>query len=156
MAPPFTAEELAAEEWRPLPEWDPYEVSNLGRVRRRSLDRRGGYDRPPYTKIHLGRVNGSRSGYRMHWVQRGARRLNVGVHVLVLLAFVGPRPTGMHACHYDCNPQNNRLSNLRWDTPLGNMMDSVRLGRVPMPKRLRATAPEVWTKAEQVPLFAAA
>lgn len=51
------------------------------------------------------------------------------VHHLVLETFVGPCPPGMEGCHRDCNPANNALSNLRWDTPKGNMADSVRLGR---------------------------
>jgi hypothetical protein len=34
----------------------------------------------------------------------------------------------MVACHADDNPQNNHLSNLRWDTPGSNMLDLVRNG----------------------------
>jgi hypothetical protein len=51
------------------------------------------------------------------------------VHSLVLLAFVGPRPDGMEACHNDGDRDNNRLSNLRWDTPRGNAEDRERHGR---------------------------
>jgi hypothetical protein len=30
----------------------------------------------------------------------------------------------MHCCHFpDKNPSNNRLDNLRWDTPAGNRQD---------------------------------
>ncbi len=50
------------------------------------------------------------------------------VNQLVLLAFVGPCPSGMEGCHYDGNPANNQLENLRWDTKKGNMQDSVRHG----------------------------
>ena len=43
---------------------------------------------------------------------------------LVLEAFVGPCPPGMEACHFpDRNPGNNRLENLRWDTPKSNQAD---------------------------------
>jgi len=43
---------------------------------------------------------------------------------LVLEAFVGPCPPGMEACHFpDRNPSNNRLENLRWDTPKANQAD---------------------------------
>jgi hypothetical protein len=39
------------------------------------------------------------------------------VHTLVLLAFVGPRPDGMEACHFpDRDLNNNRLDNLSWGT----------------------------------------
>ncbi len=47
----------------------------------------------------------------------------VFVHVLVLEAFVGPRPKRMCACHNDGNPSNNNLSNLRWDTQRNNQLD---------------------------------
>lgn len=45
------------------------------------------------------------------------------VHRLVLEAFVGPCPDGMECCHYDGNPKNNNLDNLRWDTPKSNQGD---------------------------------
>jgi hypothetical protein len=49
-------------------------------------------------------------------------------HKLVMEAFVGVRPQGMECCHNDGNPQNNYLSNLRWDTPISNQADRVRHG----------------------------
>jgi hypothetical protein len=51
------------------------------------------------------------------------------VHVLVLEAFVGPRPEGMEGCHGDGNPANNNVQNLRWDTPQNNWKDRKRHGR---------------------------
>ena len=35
----------------------------------------------------------------------------------------------MEACHLDCNPRNNRLTNLRWDTHRANVLDTIALGR---------------------------
>ena len=43
------------------------------------------------------------------------------VHVLVLEAFVGPRPAGYDACHDNGNKRDNRLTNLRWDTRSNNV-----------------------------------
>lgn len=51
-----------------------------------------------------------------------------GVHIYVLLAFVGERPAEMVACHWDGNKLNNRVDNLRWGTPQDNSDDSIRLG----------------------------
>ncbi len=50
------------------------------------------------------------------------------VHHLILEAFVGPRPPGLVSCHGDGDPANNRLSNLRWDTPGANHEDMRRHG----------------------------
>ncbi|RUU22663.1 HNH endonuclease [Mesorhizobium sp. M7A.F.Ca.AU.002.06.1.1] len=50
------------------------------------------------------------------------------VHLLVLEAFVGPRPDGLEGCHNDGNPDNNRLDNLRWDTPESNQADRIAHG----------------------------
>jgi hypothetical protein len=50
------------------------------------------------------------------------------IHVLVLTAFVGPRPTGLHACHNNGNSLDNHLTNLRWDTVRENALDRIRHG----------------------------
>lgn len=50
------------------------------------------------------------------------------VHILVLETFVGPRPEGMYACRNNGDALDNRLSNLRWDTPRENALDTVRHG----------------------------
>ena len=52
------------------------------------------------------------------------------IHRLVLVVFVGPCPEGSECCHWDGNPGNNRLTNLRWDTPQANAADAARHGRI--------------------------
>jgi hypothetical protein len=47
------------------------------------------------------------------------------VHRVVLEAFVGLRPKGMHGCHLDGDNTNNRLSNLAWLTPKENEAQKV-------------------------------
>lgn len=47
---------------------------------------------------------------------------------LILAAFVGPRPVDAVACHYDGNPQNNKLRNLRWDSRKENEEDKKQHG----------------------------
>jgi hypothetical protein len=50
------------------------------------------------------------------------------IHHLILETFVGLCPDGMECCHNINNRQNNRLSNLRWDTKSSNSRDSIRDG----------------------------
>lgn len=52
----------------------------------------------------------------------------VSFHKLVLETFIGPCPPDMECCHNDGNPLNNKLSNLRWDTPQNNQIDRVKHG----------------------------
>lgn len=110
------------EEWRPVVGYESrYEVSSLGRVRALpGLRHAGGIKTPDKNaKGHL-KVDLYSGG-------KGTRRHRY-VHRLVLEAFVGPCPDGMEACHGDGAPENNRLSNLRWDTPSANWDDARRHG----------------------------
>lgn len=50
------------------------------------------------------------------------------VHVLMLEAFVGPRPAGQLGCHKNDVPGDNRLGNLYWGTKSHNGIDCVNNG----------------------------
>lgn len=72
---------------------------------------------------------GDRGGYfRVELCNGLSIRRWVSVHHLVLEAFVGPRPKGKEACHWDDDPSNNKLSNLRWGTKQENTEDLLRNG----------------------------
>ena len=45
----------------------------------------------------------------------------VRVHEIVLEAFVGPRPYGKEGCHGPNGKDDNRASQLRWDTHVKNL-----------------------------------
>lgn len=117
------------EEWRPIPGWEGfYEASSHGRVR--SVTRTVKHPASGSMQIQ-GRVlrpAPHRSGHL--WVELcgPAGKKTRQVHQLVLEAFVGPKPPGMDGCHYDGNPQNNHIENLRWDTRAGNLADAIRHG----------------------------
>lgn len=67
-------------------------------------------------------------GYLTLEIRKNTKRKTRLVHRLVLETFVGLRPEGMQACHWDGVKSNNNLSNLRWDTAKNNKKDSIRLG----------------------------
>lgn len=102
----------SVENWRPVPEKPQYTVSDRGAVR------------SPSGTILKGSV--LKSGHVQVDLGRGCRRY---VHRLVLEAFVGQCPPGHMACHYDDDPGNDALENLRWDTRSGNSLDAVRNGQ---------------------------
>jgi hypothetical protein len=63
------------------------------------------------------------------WVNGNRRRKSYLVHVLVLEAFVGPRPgQRIEGCHNNGDQSDNRLENLRWATRSENTIDSIRHG----------------------------
>jgi len=114
--------EIEGEEWRDVLGWEGlYEVSNMGRVR--CLPRNGRQarivkpylNRKDYPRLMVSLINGRR--------KHGGREEFPTVHRIVLEAFVGPRPPGMEACHYNGDACDNRLANLRWDTKMGNVAD---------------------------------
>lgn len=102
------------ENWRALVGYEGlYEVSDFGRVRSKKAVMRAGPHPGGYLVVHL---------YKDR--QRKCRT----VHSCVAEAFIGPRPQGQEVCHEDNDKKNNRLWNLRYDTPTGNNRDKVRHG----------------------------
>jgi hypothetical protein len=65
----------------------------------------------------------NRDGYPQVVLYRDGERFTRTIHRLVLETFVGPRPEGMQGCHNDGIKINNRLGNLRYDTPQNNGAD---------------------------------
>jgi hypothetical protein len=63
------------------------------------------------------------------WLSRDGTPCRFKVARLVLEAFVGLCPAGMEACHFNDDPADNRLENLRWDTHSNNHYDLVRNGK---------------------------
>ena len=104
------------EEWRPIPGWEIYEVSNLGGVRRTASGK--------LLKTHI-----NDKGYPTAHLRAGGREKQMPLHVAILTAFVGPKPTPAHqGAHDDGIRANSTLSNLRWATPKENTADMKRHG----------------------------
>lgn len=115
------------EHWLPVVGFEgAYEVSNLGRVRslNRVIQRRDGRGMAVSGQILAPQAT-SRGAHLSVALSKGTRRY---VHVLVLEAFVGPRPAGMEGCHGPAGVMDNRPCNLRWDSHRENMQDSLRHG----------------------------
>lgn len=124
-----TEDTVANERWLPVPGYEGfYEVSDLGRVR--SLDRvvfhpvggasrrRGKVLRQAVTPANRRAVN----------LLMDSKTKGFLVHRLVLMAFVGAPPEGHECLHWDNDPTNNHLDNLRWGTRSENVHDQVRQG----------------------------
>ncbi len=115
MADQISIADASGEVWVPVPrELGPYDVSDRGRVRNRRTGR------------VLSQKIGHHSGGHRFVSLRGR---TIGVHVLVLEAFVAPRPSERAVGrHRDNDPSNNTPDNLRWGTQQDNMRDRSRDG----------------------------
>jgi len=116
------------ERWLPVLGWEGfYEISDHGRGR--------SCDRVITTSTSARRYRGrmlrpsiNNNGYWFVILSRPGQKRTARLHSLVLESFVGPPPQGMWCCHGLGGPLDNRLSNLRWDTPSENNYDLVRHG----------------------------
>ena len=104
------------ENWKKIPGWERYSVSDQGRVRNDKTGR--------ILKAVKKKTNG-RHNVNLY---RDGEREQLLVYRLVLMAFVGPCPEGMEACHNDGNRLNNRLENIRWDSRSNNQRDKLAHG----------------------------
>jgi len=105
------------EEWRDIPQFEGhYQVSSDGRVRSIKKD---------YLILKPGRSGRGYLSVNL-WKNNVCKKVNV--HTLVLTVFVGKRPEGLWARHLNGNGFDNRLSNLKWDTPKKNQRDKVKHG----------------------------
>ncbi len=105
---------MTEEIWKDIPNFDDYQVSNLGRVK--SFKRK----KPIILK------GGINQGYPYVLLRNQGESVARRVHRLVLSAFVGPCPDGMESCHNNDIKNDNRLENLRYDTHKNNLEDSIK------------------------------
>ena len=116
----------SSEQWKPVPGYAGlYEVSSHGQVR--SLEKRDTLGRiREGTTLSPGK---KASGHLYVILSKNGKKRSHYVHRIVLEAFYGPCPAGMHACHWNDNPEDNTIDNLRWDTPSANLYDALRNGK---------------------------
>jgi hypothetical protein len=104
--------QLATREvWRTFSADDRYEISSLGNVRRTDTGRIRALT-PIGKRRYLTFVTNRDHEAKMYYV-----------HVAVAQTFFCDIPSGFHVCHNDNVTSNNRVTNLRIDTPTGNALD---------------------------------
>lgn len=112
--------------WKPVVGFEGlYDVSNCGRVR--ALERHG-WHRGRWGQLLMKfparemKIGTAVNGYRYVKLRLpGAKAVHCLVHRLVMAAYVGPAPDGMHVNHLDGDKGNNCVSNLEYVTPLQNL-----------------------------------
>jgi hypothetical protein len=125
--------------WRPITSVPGYQVSAAGQVRRT----RGRLVLSP--RPHRGY-------FRVDLRLPSGRVVHRKVHLLVLEAFVGPRPSSRHhGAHFpDPDPTNNNVKNLRWALPTENELHKLVHGTRPRGGSRSATRPAIVVAAIQL------
>lgn len=108
--------------WASIPGFSQYEASTIGTIRN------------AVTKRKLSPSPNDGGYLRVSVTRDDGKSVRALVHVLVLMAWRGPRPTlRHHGSHCKTNSKrNNRLSNLEWKLPEENEAD----------KKIHGTAPK--------------
>lgn len=92
-----------------------------------------------------------RDGYQVLTLRADGAKFVRPVHLLVLAAFAGPKPTPKHVGrHLNGNHCDNRAANLRWGTSAENAQDTERHGRASWSPRFGENALCVKLTEEQV------
>lgn len=107
-------------ESRPIPGFDGYLATADGRVIGRHGRPLAFYlDEDGYRRVTLASARG-----------KDARRVHVGIHQAVCLAFHGPRPAGMEVRHLD-GSKRDHPDNLEWSRHIVNIRDRAAHGTLP-------------------------
>ena len=115
--------------WKDIPNYEGYyQVSNLGRVK--SLDRIITYSngKEVYTKGKIIKQSKDSHNRLRLILNKNGKKKNYFVHSLVALSFIGEKPDNYIVAHCNGDNNDNRLSNLRYDTIKENSIDMYRHG----------------------------
>lgn len=102
---------MKKEIWKQVPEYRKYEVSTLGKVKSSNWK----------TKRILKKGINKRGYYFVRLSKKGQQEYFY-LSRLVLETFIGPRPKGREASHLNDIKTDNRLCNLKWETPMENLL----------------------------------
>lgn len=102
--------------WKQLKEFNRYEVSNTGLVRRIKTGR-----------IIKPFITSNRVRYKLRG-EEGRRKIFFA-HRLVMMTFLDKNIDGVEIYHINRNPQDNRLENLRLSDRVSNMSNTSRADR---------------------------
>lgn len=118
---------MSVERWLPVVDFEGwYSVSDQGKVRseNRTITRSDGVVVNWPSRAMAAAPDSN--GYPLLTLQQSGRIKKCRVHALVAEAFIGPKPPGMEVLHWDGDPGNAKLTNLRYGTHAENGRDTVR------------------------------
>lgn len=105
--------------WKPIRDYEGlYDVSNYGRVRCHDYYKKG------ITQIL--QTNATKGYYVKVGLRKNGQKRYFRVHRLVAIAFLpSPQEGQTQVEHLNCDKRDNRVENLRWCSPKGNMANPI-------------------------------
>lgn len=135
---------MKAEEWKDITGFEGrYQVSNEGQVRRLAHIVSRSDNRPLPLKAMTLNPTPDKHGYLAMMLPGGRRHY---VHRLVAQEFLDNPQSHPMVLHWDGNPLNNHVENLRWGTQSENMRDRERHGTDPYRNRTHCPSGHEYSK----------
>ncbi len=117
------------EQWKDIPEWNRYQVSNLGRVRSKTVS---GIDAKKRPTLKVGLVLtpyiNKNNRYLYVTLSQDGMIKKFTIHRLVAACFCEMSHGGIQVNHIDGNKVNNMASNLEYVSASDNMKHAYRTG----------------------------
>lgn len=126
---------MEKEIWKPCPEYEShYEISNLGNLRSKRVfipnDSIFGELKGTWKKKKIKNQTYNRDGYKTSKLCKEGKCRRLTIHRLVAKAFI-PNPEGLSQVnHIDGNKDNNKVDNLEWVSPSGNIKHAYETGLI--------------------------
>lgn len=127
----YNYQAIKGEQWKPIENFEEYEISNCGRVRRYALSYKSYYLLRPYL---------TKQGYLSVSIRNNKEIKNVKVHRLVGLAFLKEfyNEDNCAINHKDGIKTNNNVNNLEWVSQASNNLHAARILKRQPPKHKKA------------------
>ena len=118
------------EQWKPIPDFPDYEVSDQGWVR--------SYKSTSGKRLQYPHIMKPSKAHRylVLSLSKDGKRTYCYVHHLVAQAFLGPCPNGMECCHINDDSMNNQVGNLYYATSHQNHLDALQNGCIAHQQKL--------------------
>ena len=105
---------IAMEEWKTIPDYEEYQVSTLGRVKRLAYYKNVCGGGKQYCEERILKSQKRKRGYQAVMLSKNSKKKSFLVHRLVAIVFI-PNPDNLpQVNHKDENTSNNCVNNLEW------------------------------------------
>ena len=108
------AKQNSTEEWKAIPDYEEYQVSTLGRVKRLAYYKNVCSGSKQYCEERILKPQKRKRGYQAVMLSKNSKVKSFLIHRLVAMVFI-PNPDNLpQVNHKDENPSNNEVNNLEW------------------------------------------